>query len=170
MDRSKTLFSVMFAIITSMEYSQASEKKEECPAKQEISCETLRTAEGFTYLIPMNIPNSGHCEYAWYQKNGTCIAHSDGKKLGSVVAMTLNNLIVATCEDLQWKLDCDNMQLHCTVNYTVKDPEKTQDGNHNAGFPGWGIALIVTGIVLVIAGALIAVWFCRQNHENRSSY
>ncbi|RXN39113.1 hypothetical protein ROHU_000493 [Labeo rohita] len=167
MARSKTLtlLSITFAFIASVEYIQASEKKEECPAKQEISCETLRTAEGFTYLIPMNIPNSGHCEYAWYQKNGTCIAHSGGKILDSVVAMTPNNLIVSICEDLRWQLDCDSIpKLHCIVDYKVIDPEKKQ--NYNAGLPGWGIALLVTGIVVVIVGALIAVCFYSRNHEN----
>ncbi|KAL1259378.1 hypothetical protein QQF64_009955 [Cirrhinus molitorella] len=165
-----TLFSVTFAIIASTGHIQASEKKEECPANQEISCHTLRTTEGFTYPMSMNIPNSGDCEYAWYWKNGTCIAHSGGKKLASVVTMTLKNLTVTTCEDLQWQLHCDDIPLHCTVDYKVIEHERIQDGNHNAGVSGWVIASIVIGIVVAIAGSLMAVWCYCRNHENRPSY
>lgn len=60
--------------------------------------------------MPLNIP-PGDCEYAWYLMNGTCVAHSDGKMLGPVVAMTFQNLTVSACEDLQWQLHCDNIQL-----------------------------------------------------------
>lgn len=100
--------------------------------------------------------------------NGTCVAHSDGKMLGPVVAMTFQNLTVSACEDLQWQLHCDNIQFHCTISYTVTDLERKQDGNHNgyisAGLPGWGTALIGIGIGIGILGALIAIWF---HHRNR---
>ncbi|KAK9960813.1 hypothetical protein ABG768_008648, partial [Culter alburnus] len=77
-----------------------------------MSCESLRTTEGYTYPVPPNIPVSRDCEHAWYLlvgTNGTCIAHSDGK-LEFVVAVTLENLTVSACEDLQWELRCDSIQ------------------------------------------------------------
>ncbi|XP_026084907.1 uncharacterized protein LOC113060220 [Carassius auratus] len=164
-----TPFSVfMFAIITLTGYSQVSGKNEECPAEQETSCESLRTTEGFTYPVPLNIP-TGDCEYSWHLVNGTCVAHSDGKKLRPVVAMTSQNVTVSACEDLQWQLHCDDIQFHCTINYTVTGLERTQDGNHNdyisAGLPGWGTALIGTVIGIGMVVGLIAVWF---HHRNKS--
>lgn len=43
----------------------------ECPAKQEMSCESLRTTEGYTYPVLLNIPGSRDCEHAWYLLVGT---------------------------------------------------------------------------------------------------
>ncbi|XP_048007738.1 uncharacterized protein LOC125242810 isoform X3 [Megalobrama amblycephala] len=124
---------MLFAVfILSLIRSAGSKKMDECPAKQEMSCESLRTTEGYTYPVLLNIPGSRDCEHAWYLLNGTCIAHSDGngKNLEFVVAVTLENLTVSACEDLQWELRCDSIQFHCTVNYTVIEPEEKQDDNN----------------------------------------
>ncbi|XP_048007737.1 uncharacterized protein LOC125242810 isoform X2 [Megalobrama amblycephala] len=156
---------MLFAVfILSLIRSAGSKKMDECPAKQEMSCESLRTTEGYTYPVLLNIPGSRDCEHAWYLLNGTCIAHSDGngKNLEFVVAVTLENLTVSACEDLQWELRCDSIQFHCTVNYTVIEPEEKQDDNNKAGLPDWGTALIVIGIMIV--GALIAAWLYVKLH------
>ncbi|XDV40147.1 hypothetical protein PO909_009282 [Leuciscus waleckii] len=86
----------------------------------------MLTSKGFTYQVPQNMTvylRDRHCEHGWYDTNGTFIVDStniDGKKLGSVVAVTPQNLTLSTCASLQWQIHCDNIQFHCIINYTGK--------------------------------------------------
>ncbi|KAF4103286.1 hypothetical protein G5714_016169 [Onychostoma macrolepis] len=146
---------ILLAFITFARCASASASNE-CPANQEISCESLRSSSGYTYTVPPGIPCAGNCEQGWYFQNGTFIVDStpnaSGGRLPIVVHVTPQNLTIRVCENLQWQLDC---KCKCLINYTATDLKHSaardpfpknntsgeeHDGNHKGNVKGNSLA------------------------------
>ncbi|RXN39116.1 hypothetical protein ROHU_000496 [Labeo rohita] len=127
----------------------------ECPTTQETLCENLVSSKGYTYQVPQDkIPDLRDCEHGWYHLNGTFIVDAtyQAENLGFVVSVTTENLTVSTCINIQWQLECDDIQFQCFINYTVKhqvthEPlpgnDTSSGGKEDANTPEWLIAVIV---------------------------
>lgn len=159
------------------------QKLYECPTTQEMLCENMVTSKGFTYKVPQDmLPDlrDRDCEHGWFYLNETFIVDSTqpGENLGFVVAVTSENLTVSTCINLQWQLHCENIKLHCTVNYRVKHkvPHETLPGNYtssgdkgDASSPGWLIAVIVGSVIVSVLIIPATIWFCLKK-ARKSAY
>ncbi|KAI2655303.1 Ribosome maturation factor RimM [Labeo rohita] len=92
----------------------------ECPTTQETLCENLVSSKGYTYQVPQDkIPDLRDCEHGWYHLNGTFIVDAtyQAENLGFVVSVTTENLTVSTCINIQWQLECDDIQVEATNMY-----------------------------------------------------
>ncbi|XP_073667822.1 uncharacterized protein [Paramisgurnus dabryanus] len=167
---------IIICLFLSAGYCLASEIPE-CPTAQEILCEKLCTANGYTYTSPPMNHLTSECEHGWYYPNGKFIKDSTG-------GMTAKNLTLSICEDVEWQIVCPTKPLfNCTVmfavpkNSTALEPQKNGNGQEDKKderLPVLKIVFIGIGIgIAIVVGVGFIIWKycpgskgqngCRQN-------